>query len=54
MGRCQAGFCSPKVIDIIHRETGLPYEKITKCGGDSVIVLQHTKEQAEDAGEEKA
>lgn len=43
MGRCQAGFCSPKVMDIIHRETGLPYEKITKRGGKSVIVLEHTK-----------
>ena len=43
MGRCQAGFCSPKVMEILHRELGLPYEKITLCGGDSWLVREHTK-----------
>lgn len=59
MGRCQAGFCSPKVLEIIHRETGLPYDRITKGGGASTIVLGYTKGQkAEDtkagSGEVKA
>lgn len=56
MGRCQAGFCSPKVLEIIHRETGLPYDRITKCGGKSTIVLEHTKGQTteEAEGEGKA
>ncbi len=38
MGRCQGGFCSFRVMDIIHRETGLEYEEITKRGGGSYIV----------------
>ena len=45
MGRCQAGFCSPKVMEIIHRELGLPYEEITKSGGQSKIVTHRTKNQ---------
>ncbi len=45
MGRCQAGFCSPKTMEIIHRELGLPYEDITKSGGRSNIVIERTKNQ---------
>lgn len=43
MGRCQAGFCSPKVMEILHRELGIPMEKITKSGGESRLVLGRTK-----------
>ena len=43
MGRCQAGFCSPRVMEIINRELGLPLEEITKSGGRSNIVLERTK-----------
>ena len=43
MGRCQAGFCSPRVMEIINRELGIPTEKITKSGGKSVIALERTK-----------
>ncbi len=45
MGRCQAGFCSPKTMEILHRELGLPYEEITKSGGSSNIVIERTKNQ---------
>ena len=45
MGRCQAGFCSPKTMEILHRELGLPYEEITKSGGRSNIVMERTKNQ---------
>lgn len=38
MGRCQGGFCSFRVMEIIHRETGLAYEAITKRGRGSYIV----------------
>lgn len=38
MGRCQGGFCSFRVMEIIHRETGLPYEEITKRGSGSYII----------------
>ena len=44
MGRCQAGFCSPRVMDILSRELGIPLEEITKSGGAARIVLDRTKE----------
>lgn len=43
MGRCQQGFCGPRVMEIINRELGLPLEEVTKSGGISNIVLEHTK-----------
>ena len=43
MGRCQAGFCSPRVMEILHRELNIPMEKITKSGGRSNIVLERSK-----------
>ena len=30
MGRCQGGFCGPRVIQIIARELGIPVEKVLK------------------------
>ena len=44
MGRCQAGFCSPRTMEIIERELGIPQEEITKSGGESRIVVGRTKE----------
>ena len=44
MGRCQAGFCSPRTMEIIERELGIPQEEITKSGGNSKIVVGRTKE----------
>ena len=43
MGRCQAGFCSPRVMEILARELGLTMEEVTKSGGRSNIVLERTK-----------
>ncbi|WP_027208235.1 NAD(P)/FAD-dependent oxidoreductase [Butyrivibrio hungatei] len=43
MGRCQAGFCMPRTMEILARELGLLYEDITKSGGDSNIVATRTK-----------
>ena len=43
MGRCQSGFCSPRVMEIINRELQIPMEKITKLGGESKMVLERTK-----------
>ena len=45
MGRCQGGFCSPRVMEILSRELGLPLDSITKSGGDSHIVLGRTKDE---------
>ncbi|MBQ3417921.1 MAG: NAD(P)/FAD-dependent oxidoreductase [Ruminococcus sp.] len=44
MGRCQAGFCSPKVMEILRRELGCSLEEITKSGRDSYIVRGRTKD----------
>jgi len=38
MGRCQGGFCTYRILKIIMRETGLPFDKITKRGGKSYII----------------
>lgn len=38
MGRCQAGFCSPRVMETLVRELGVSIEEITKSGGNSRII----------------
>ncbi|MGI6124819.1 MAG: (2Fe-2S)-binding protein, partial [Acetivibrionales bacterium] len=43
MGRCQSGFCSPKVMEILARELGVPMLDITKSGGASNLVTHRTK-----------
>lgn len=43
MGRCQGGFCSPKVMEIISREAGIPLQEVTKSGGSSKILTGRTK-----------
>lgn len=43
MGRCQSGFCSPKVMGILARELGVSMQDITKSGGSSTIVTHRTK-----------
>lgn len=44
MGRCQGGFCSPYIIELLSKELNLPYEKITKFGGKSYVATDKTKE----------
>lgn len=44
MGRCQAGFCSPRVMEILARELNVPLESITKSGGDSKIIVGYAKD----------
>ncbi len=43
MGRCQGGFCSSIVVEILSRELGIPYEQVTKSGGNSMINYGRTK-----------
>ncbi len=38
MGRCQGGFCAPRVLDIIHKHTGIPKEKILKDKEGSYVL----------------
>ncbi len=44
MGRCQAGFCSPKTVEILARELHVAPEMITKAGGESKFLTGIDKE----------
>lgn len=44
MGRCQAGFCSPRTMEILARECHMSMLDITKSGGDSKIVVGTNKD----------
>ena len=44
MGRCQSGFCSPKVVEILARELSLDRSKIRKADKGSEILTGYTKE----------
>lgn len=44
MGRCQSGFCTPKVIKILAQELNLPEEEVTKFGGNSSLIIGENKE----------
>ncbi len=46
MGRCQGGFCSPRVLAILSEELGIPYTQVTKCGGESRLLLGTIAEAA--------
>ncbi|MBR4459439.1 MAG: NAD(P)/FAD-dependent oxidoreductase [Clostridia bacterium] len=39
MGRCQGGFCAPRVVDILAEELGLPRTAITKGSGESRMLV---------------
>ena len=44
MGRCQGGFCTPYIIELLSAELGCDYDKVTKFGGESYINIGRTKE----------
>lgn len=43
MGRCQGGFCTPYIVELLARELGIGYEDVKKQGGDSYINVGRTK-----------
>ena len=45
MGRCQGGFCSPYIVELLAKELNIPYEAVTKFGGGSVVNFGRTKEE---------
>jgi glycerol-3-phosphate dehydrogenase len=51
MGRCQAGFCTSRVVEILSEELKVPVLEVTKCGGNSCIVTNYlfSKEGKTDA-----
>lgn len=38
MGRCQGGFCSPRVMELLSRELGVSQKEITKTGHGSHLI----------------
>ena len=44
MGRCQAGFCTPRTMEILSRELGIPMTEITKKGKGSNLLVGKIKE----------
>ena len=45
MGRCQAGFCSPRIMDILAEEWGVDVADITKSGGHSEVIVGLVKDR---------
>ena len=44
MGRCQAGFCTPRTMEILSRELGIPMTEITKKGEGYNLLVGKIKE----------
>ena len=47
MGRCHAGFCSPEVVKIVARETGMPPQALDKRGVASPVVVDARRDYVE-------
>lgn len=45
MGRCQAGFCTPRTVEILAEELGISPLEVTKFGGDSKILRGYLFEE---------
>jgi len=44
MGRCQGGFCGPRVHEILNRESGIPMEEICQDKAGSYLLTGKTKD----------
>ena len=43
MGRCQGGFCTPYIVEILAEELGIPVTEVTKSGAGSYINVAKTE-----------
>lgn len=43
MGRCQGGFCLPRIVELLAEEQGIPIERVTKSGEGSCLNIGRTK-----------
>ena len=50
MGRCQGGFCSPRVAEIIAEELGISMLDVTKCGGESRLLVSSIRDAMKKEG----
>ncbi|MBA7467632.1 MAG: FAD-dependent oxidoreductase [Spirochaeta sp.] len=53
MGRCQGGFCAPKVMELLARELGRDMQEIVKEGKESYILADMTKGEQHYKGKER-
>ena len=47
MGRCQGGFCGPRVVEILRRELGIQPLDMLQDGAGSHILMSETKKEAD-------
>ncbi|MBU1242135.1 NAD(P)/FAD-dependent oxidoreductase [Myxococcota bacterium] len=45
MGRCQGGFCTTRVMQILSRRLGVPFHEVTKRGAGSWLVIPMTEDR---------
>ena len=50
MGRCQGGFCLPKVMEILVKQYGLDWKDVHKSNPESGYIIQKIKEGMKDDG----
>jgi glycerol-3-phosphate dehydrogenase len=43
MGRCQGGFCTPYMVELLAKELGVDVTEITKSGGESYLNVSRTE-----------
>lgn len=43
MGRCQGGFCGPRVIELLSRELCIPWTKVTKRGKGTEMLISENR-----------
>lgn len=43
-GRCQGGFCAPRVMELVAQEVGIPMEDVAKNSSDSRYIAGHNKD----------
>ncbi|MEG0688619.1 MAG: (2Fe-2S)-binding protein, partial [Hungatella sp.] len=46
MGRCQAGFCTPKTMEILSGESGIPVMDICKNSSHSRMIIGQKQEES--------
>jgi glycerol-3-phosphate dehydrogenase len=54
MGRCQGGFCAPRVMEILADELGVSIVEITKNGGNSYMLTGTLEESLKQEAETDA
>ena len=53
MGRCQSGFCSPRVTEILSRELNIPMVNVTKKGAASYVLDSKTRATVSDCAKKE-